>query len=107
MIRTEEFKIIRPEDFTSYQTANSKKIIFWDTCGILDILNLITDSTNSTFISVLIKLNKKIAQEEILSCSSKIVIREILDNYSNPPYYQAGKFINETVRNFNKIQSYL
>lgn len=107
MIRTEAFKLIKSGDFISYQTPNSKKIIFWDTCGILDILNLITDSTNSTFISVLIKLNKKIIQGEILSCSSKIVIREILDNYSNPPYHQAVKFIDDTVRNFNKIQSYL
>lgn len=107
MITDTAFKIIKARDFPSYLKSNSENVIFWDTCGILDILNLVSDSTNSTFIKVLLLLNDKISRGEIISCSSKMVIREILDNYSNPPYYQAGKFIDDTVRNFNKIQSYL
>jgi hypothetical protein len=107
MINAAAFKIINSVDFTSYIKGNSKNIIFWDTCGILDILNLVSDSTNSTFISVLIKLNSKIASGEIISCSSKMVIQEVMDNYESPPYYQAGRFIDETVRNYNKVQSYL
>jgi hypothetical protein len=107
MITDNEFKIVKPEDFSSYLKDNSKNIIFWDTCGVLDILNLVFDSTNSTFLKVLRQLNNKINTGEIISCSSKMVIKEVLDNYSKPPYFQAGKFIDDTVRNFNKIQSYL
>ncbi len=107
MITDKEFKTIQPEDFSSYLNDNSKNIIFWDTCGVLDILNLVFDSTNSTFLKVLRQLNSKIKTGEIISCSSKMVIKEVLDNYSKPPYFQAGKFIDDTVRNFNKIQTYL
>lgn len=107
MITDKAFKIIEPEDFSSHLKDNSKVIVFWDTCGILDILNLISDSTNSTFLKVLRQLNNKISSGEIVSCSSKMVIREVIDNYAKPPYFQAGKFIDDTVRNYNKIQTYL
>lgn len=106
MIVTTNFKIIKPTDFSSEIKSDSKIIIFWDTCGILDIFNLVSDSTSSGFLKVLLGLNKKISNGEIISCTSKMIIQEIVDNY-NEPYKKASKFLDETIRSYNKVQSYM
>lgn len=106
MMTIDSPQIIEPNDITSFFQFNSKTVIFWDACGILDILNLIGSSTNSTFLSVLLSLTEKIENNEIISVTSVIVKQEILDNYQEP-FGQAKKFIDEIVRNYNKVQSYL
>lgn len=107
MISLDSPTIIECDDLSLHFKENSKAVIFWDACGILDILNLIVESTNSTFLSILLKLTEQINNKEIISCSSIIVRQEIIDNYQKPPYLQAKKFIDDTIRNYNKIQSYL
>jgi len=106
MINIDKLQIINPGDIASKLTANPKNIIFWDTCGILDIINLVVNSTNDSFIKTLIKINEKIDDNEVVCFSSEIVITEIKDNF-HEPYGQADKLINDTLKSYNKIMSFM
>lgn len=106
MINVDNLQIIKKEDITAKIPANCKSIFFWDTCGILDILNLVVDSTNDSFIQTLKRIIKQIDNGHAVSMSSIIVITEVNDNYPEP-YGQADKLINQTIKNYNKIMKYL
>lgn len=96
MINTSNLKIIDPKDISSKIPANSKNIIFWDTCGILDIMNLVINSTDDSFIKALMKINQKLDNHELVCFSSNIVITEINYNFYEP-YGQADKLLIETI----------
>lgn len=106
MIDIDKLQTIEPEEISSRIPKNCKNIIFWDTCGILDIINLVVNSTNDSFIRTLIKINEKIDNNEIVCFSSTIVITEINDNF-HEPYGQADKLINDTLKSYNKIMGFM
>lgn len=106
MINTDSLQIIEKEEIAEKIPTNCKNIFFWDTCGILDIFNLVVDSTNDSFIQTLKRINTQIDRGDAISMSSVIVITELKDNYPEP-YGQAEKLINKTIKNYNKIMKYL
>lgn len=106
MINIDSLQIIEKEEITEKIPANCKNIFFWDTCGILDILNLVVDSTHDAFIQTLKRINAQIDRGDAVSMSSIIVITELRDNYPEP-YGQAEKLLNQTIKNYNKIMKYL
>ncbi|PKQ60205.1 hypothetical protein BZG01_21180 [Labilibaculum manganireducens] len=106
MINTDSLQIIEKDEIAGKIPTNCKNIFFWDTCGILDVLNLVIDSTNDSFIQTLKRINAQIDRGDAISMSSIIVITELKDNYPEP-YGQAEKLINQTIKNYNKIMKYL
>ena len=106
MINIGNLAKIEPNQLAGNIPAGCQNIFFWDTCGLLDILNLVTSSTNETFIQTLKKIIVQIDDGKAISVTSIIVITEIEDNY-HEPYGQADKFINHTLNNYNKMMKYL
>ncbi|MDO6814006.1 PIN domain-containing protein [Tenacibaculum soleae] len=106
MIQTDSLQIIEPDKILENIPPECKNIYFWDTCGLLDIFNLVIDSTNDSFIQTLKRIIAQIDRGEAISVSSVIVISEIKDNYPEP-YGQADKLINETLKQYNKLMKYL
>lgn len=106
MINTDSLQIIEPTEIAGKISPSCKNIFFWDTCGLLDIFNLVVDSTNDSFIRTLKRIVAQIDRDEAFSVSSVIVISEIKDNYPEP-YGQADKLINETLKHYNKLMKYL
>lgn len=106
MISKSNFNIIKPNQLKGKIPDGCQNIFFWDTCGLLDILNLVINSTNDSFILTLKKIIEQIDNGNAISVTSIIVVTEIDDNY-HEPYGQADKFINHTLNNYNKMMKYL
>jgi hypothetical protein len=106
MINIDSLQTINPDVLEERIPSTCKNIFFWDTCGILDILNLVVYSTNDSFITTLKKILDQLDNKTAISVSSIIVITELSDNYYEP-YGQADKLIDTTLKNYSKIMKYL
>lgn len=64
---------------TSIVNESRKKIIFWDTCALLDIIRFPRDNELVTFID-LIKIHNEIMNDKVYSIASEITITEFNDH---------------------------
>lgn len=64
-------------------SANSKPVLFWDSCALLDILRFIYRDNGDplSVIDDIKKISDKIVNGNIYSVSSSTVIKELNDNY--------------------------
>lgn len=62
---------------------NQKDILFWDTCGLLEIIRFIYRRPTPTTLDSIMKVHGKIVNGEILSMASEISIDEWNENIRN------------------------
>ncbi|MBB3186099.1 PIN domain-containing protein [Microbacter margulisiae] len=70
------------DDFSLTVIGDRKKIIFWDTCALLDIIRFPRDN-NSASLASLIKIHKEIVNDRVYSVASEITIKEFNDHESS------------------------
>lgn len=89
------------DDFCLTVIDNRKKIIFWDTCSLLDIIRFPRDN-NYLSLSFLKKIHEEIINNRVYSVASEITIKEFNDHESST-ITDVKQLIKSNAENYESI----